>query len=101
MRVYCSGPISGMPNLNRSAFADAQQALEDAGYAVVNPFDVADSTDWQTCMKADIQALMTCDSVATLDGWERSRGAKIEVSLATRLDMPVRPWQVWVREAGA
>lgn len=99
IQCYISGPMSGVLDLNRPAFAAAQQALQDAGYAVVNPFEVSDSIDWHTCMRADIKALVDCDGVATLDGWERSRGAKIEVSLATRLGMPARPWQDWVREA--
>lgn len=94
-RIYLSGPISGYLHHNRPAFAAAQEALEATGYTVVNPLDVTQATDWQSCMRDDIKALMDCDGVALLDGWERSRGAKIEVSLATRLDMPVRHWTEW------
>lgn len=101
MRVYLSGPVSHMPDLNRAAFAEAQAALEAAGYEVINPLNLSGATDWHVCMREDIKALMDCDAVAVLDGWERSRGAKIEVNLATRLDMPVRHWQQWVREAQA
>ena len=98
MRVYISGGISGYPDLNRPAFDAAQDALKGHGYEVVNPFEVTTSTDWHTCMKDDIKALLSCDGVATLDGWERSRGAKIEIGLAMKLDMPVRPVAEWLRE---
>lgn len=99
MRLYLSGPVSNMPDLNRAAFAEAQAALEAAGYEVINPLNLSGATDWHDCMRDDIKALMDCGGVAVLDGWERSRGAKIEVSLATRLDMPVQNWRQWVREA--
>lgn len=97
-RLYLSGPITGYANHNRSAFADAQEALEASGYAVINPLLLSDETDWHACMRKDIQALMACEGVATLDGWERSRGAKLEVSLATKLDMPVQHWSQWAKE---
>lgn len=103
-RIYLSGPISGMPDLNRPAFAAAQEALEAAGYVVVNPLDVTQATNWQQCMRDDIKALMDCEGVATLDGWEGSTGAVIEVELAMKLRMPVKPvktWRVWGAEAQA
>lgn len=99
-RIYLSGPISVMANFNRAGFAEAEDALEAVGFDVVNPLSLSTETDWHTCMRMDIKALMDCDAVATLKGWERSRGARIEISLATKLGMPVQPWQVWagVRE---
>lgn len=32
---------------------------------------------------------MNCDTVAVLEGWERSKGAKIEVDLAKDLGMDI------------
>lgn len=97
-RLYLSGQISGVPCLNRPAFTDAQTALESVGFTVANPFDVTQSTDWATCMRADIKAMMDCDGVAVLVGWENSRGAAIEVGLAIQLGIPVAAWQTWVKE---
>jgi hypothetical protein len=40
-------------------------------------------------MRRDIAELVTCDAIAALDGWERSRGASLEVYIAKALGMPV------------
>lgn len=40
-------------------------------------------------MRRDIAALMDCDTVATLPGWEHSKGAKLEVLIAEKLGMTV------------
>lgn len=40
-------------------------------------------------MRRDIAALMDCDTVATLPGWEHSKGARLEVLIAERLGMTV------------
>lgn len=98
--LYISGPISGYPNLNRVAFQEAAERLIAQGYQVVNPLDVVPAgADWHTAMRYDIAALLRCEGVATLAGWPRSRGARIEVQLAGRLDMPVRAVEEWLREA--
>nr|WP_237142825.1 DUF4406 domain-containing protein [Pseudomonas lurida] len=44
---------------------------------------------WTDCMRRDIVALMECDTVATLPGWEKSKGACLEVLIAERLGMTV------------
>lgn len=38
-------------------------------------------------MRADLRALLDCDVVALLPGWEQSRGARREVSIADDLGM--------------
>ena len=44
---------------------------------------------WNDCMRRDIAALMNCDTVATLPGWEHSKDAGLEVLIAGRLSMTV------------
>ncbi|MNT66434.1 hypothetical protein D3C72_2044990 [compost metagenome] len=44
---------------------------------------------WNDCMRRDIAALMNCDNVATLPGWEHSKGAGLVVLIADRLCMTV------------
>ena len=41
-------------------------------------------------MRADIAVLVTCESVAMLDGWTASRGARLEHHIATELGMEPR-----------
>lgn len=98
MRIYIAGPMTGYPEFNFPAFHAAATMLRSLGFDVVNPAEVVTdtSTPWEECMKRDIQAMLSCDSVATLDGWERSKGAGIETSLARQLSMPVKPLGAWL-----
>lgn len=88
-RLYLAGPMSGLPSLNFPAFHAAAAALRAKGHEVVNPaeINVDPSTGWEACMRADIAQLVTCDGIALLPGWERSRGATLEHHIATALGM--------------
>jgi hypothetical protein len=91
MRVYISGPMTGIADLNFPAFNLAAAMLRQKGVEAVNPAEVnPDSAmPWEQCMRADIKALCDCDTIALLPGWERSRGAHLEVHIAHRLGMRV------------
>lgn len=99
MNVYISGPISGIAELNLSAFMEAHKALEDLGHTPVNPHikDLPADAAWQDHMRMDIKMLMDCQGVAMLPGWENSRGAKIERQLALDLGIPVQLIEEWVK----
>jgi hypothetical protein len=101
-RVYVSGPMSGLPGLNFQAFHDAASQLRAAGYAALNPAEINPNveTTWLNCMRADIKVLVDCDGVATLPGWEKSRGATLEVEIAERLGLQAAPLNVWLAAAG-
>ena len=90
-RVYISGPMTGLPDLNFSAFCSAAHRLRAAGLQVVNPAEVNpdNSKSWEACMRADIKALCDCDTIALLPGWEASRGAHLELHVAHRLGLQV------------
>ncbi|WP_460089772.1 DUF4406 domain-containing protein [Pseudomonas sp. H2_D10] len=89
-RIYLSGPMTGSPNLNFPAFAAMTTTLRDSGHAVTNPAELnPDGGSWNDCMRRDIAALMECDTVATLAGWQDSRGASLEVHIGKELGMTV------------
>lgn len=71
MRVYLSGPMTGVPDLNRPAFAEAADRLRRQGHDVVSPVDngLADDEPWEEHLRADIRLLLDCDAIAMLDGW--------------------------------
>jgi len=92
MRVYISGPITGVPD-HAKKFAVAFAALAKAGHDPVNPVDIermlkylmGREPTWEEYMREDIKALTDCDGIYMLDGWEESRGAQFEAHVAKRL----------------
>lgn len=90
-RIYISGPMSGMPEHNFPAFNAEAARLRALGYDVVNPVDVNPSpgTPWHVCLRNDLQALLTCDTLALLDGWMISQGAHLELHVAHRVGMRI------------
>lgn len=102
-RIYLSGPMTGLPNLNRSAFSKAAKALRKRGYKVINPSELDNNEpqrSWEGCLQRDIKHLMKCQSVATLDGWERSRGANLEIYIGNALKYPVHPVKYYLMKRG-
>ncbi|MDQ2987459.1 MAG: DUF4406 domain-containing protein [Armatimonadota bacterium] len=91
MTLYLSGPMTGLPEANYPAFEKEAARLRSLGYAVVSPHELDPGVDasWLSYMRVGVAALAGCDAIALLDGWERSRGAKIEESLASALGLAV------------
>ena len=89
MRLYLAGPMSGYQDLNFPAFHAEAARLRALGYEVVNPAEInaGTSAEWADCMRADIRELVNCDAVALLTGWEKSKGANLEVHIAYELGM--------------
>jgi hypothetical protein len=89
-KVYISGPMTGLPGLNKAAFDAAAQRLKRLGFQVVNPHDLArPGLEWEEAMKVDIAALVKCDAILLLPGWENSRGAALEGIIARELGLTI------------
>lgn len=91
VRLYVAGRMTGLPELNFPAFHAEAVRLRALGYEVVNPAEINEdpSAGWAECMRRDIAQLVFCDGVVTLPGWELSRGASLEVSIARELSIRV------------
>lgn len=91
--VYVSGPMTGIKDNNEPAFNRATAALRRKGYKVVNPAEYDKSgqlLSWADCLRRDLTLMCEkCSSVALLPGWEKSRGATLEVYVAEKLGMRV------------
>ncbi|MCV4285043.1 DUF4406 domain-containing protein [Pseudomonas capsici] len=97
-KIYLSGPMTGLPELNFPLFNAEAARLRGLGFDVVNPAELnPDGASWGDCMRKDIVALMSCDTVATLPGGENSKGAQLEVLIGERLGMAVVKAQDLVR----
>ena len=89
--IYLSGPMTGVPGHNFDTFNTHALRLRALGYQVVNPAEINpdESLGWHDCMRADIRALMDCDTIATLPNWQHSAGAHLEVHIAHRVGIRI------------
>lgn len=99
--LYIAGPMTGYPDENRATFHAAHAELQSAGYICMNPAlnGLPRTAPWHHHMRRDYSMLIACAGVALLPGWERSRGARLEVAWADALQMPVRTAADWIEEA--
>ena len=90
-RIYLAGKMSGLPDLGYPAFNAEAARLRALGYHVENPAENPEPScgRWLAYMRAAVTQLVTCDAIALLDGWQDSRGACVERTLADGLGMDV------------
>jgi len=108
-KVYIAGPMTGIDELNFPLFNAEAARLRALGWEVTNPAEVQpdQTAQWIDCMLDDIPALMSCDVVALLPGWETSKGARIEHCVALNhgmevvmaADLVTGPW--WLCSCGS
>lgn len=96
-KLYIAGPMTGFPDCNYPAFHAAAEHLDALGYDVANPAEISAGVQahYVDYLREDLRALLDCDGVALLPGWEFSTGARNEVNVAGLLKMPVRPLSDW------
>lgn len=92
--VYISGPMSGLENYNFEAFDNAAKFIRDRGDIAVNPATrgkewVAKNGnremtegEYRRMIIDGLNDLRSCDKIYLLKGWENSKGAKEELSVA-------------------
>lgn len=85
MKIYISLPISGHPEAEVREHADRiKAALSRAGHRPVSPFDIyaGRNPQYADYLCADLRALADCDAIMLCDGWQFSRGCRIERTFA-------------------
>jgi hypothetical protein len=90
-RIYIAGPCTGLPLDNYPAFNAEAARLRAIGYHVENPAENPRQDSWLAYMRQSIRQMLTCDTVALLPAWKRSKGALIEHGLAISLGIKARP----------
>lgn len=97
---YICGPISQVEGGNFRQFAIAEEKINAMGYEAINPHIICQYINpkdfkekkqyWNACMRQCLNIMMQkAHEVITLDGWENSEGANLEVYNARKLDIPV------------
>jgi hypothetical protein len=110
-RIYVSGAITGRPlDEARKQFEEVCWRLAERGYEPVNPFDVpphpacdcpipfeeamgavgaGGGHDWGCYLRGDLAAMLDCDAILMLPGWESSHGARLELTVAAAVGLRV------------
>jgi hypothetical protein len=104
-KLYIAGPMTNYPQFNFPAFHEAAKTLRALGIEVVSPAEMDEETEvagealkstdgklvdgkiagqtWGDLLARDVKIVADLVSgVAVLPGWERSKGAKLEVTVA-------------------
>jgi len=85
MKIFISGPMTGIEDYNFPAFNKTEDALSSLGHDVVNPVKIcmkyekervlADRAIFDRMVQEELDELETCDAIYMLPGWESSKGA--------------------------
>lgn len=103
-KIYIAGPMSGHDDWNFPAFFEAERQLLGMGYEVINPahndgptveaaLESAGSPSspnhtWAYYMKRDLPHVLEVDAICLLPGWQKSKGASLEVTVAKAIGLP-------------
>lgn len=95
-RLYISGPMTGYPDHNHGTFNHVANVIRDR-YKLdcFNPaenFDGMFDLPRHVYMLEDIKGLLTCDSIVMLPGWEKSKGALLEIEIAREINFKIYKW---------
>lgn len=96
MKVYLSGPMTGFEEFNYPAFHAHAEALRARGHEVVSPAEQdlvsglnPEVAEWHEFIRWDLKVLVDCEAIVLMDGWHKSRGARLEHHVADALGMQV------------
>ena len=101
MRLYISGPMTGILEANAPKFREVTERFRLMGHSIISPveLDERDGTPlgtfvtiqtWAEVLGRDIQVIVSqrFDGCILLPGWENSWGARLEVLLFLRIGVP-------------
>lgn len=88
-KVFLSGAISDRLHTYKSFFDEAEKHFESIYVEVYNPSKIDINTPWEEAMEETLSQLRKCDFMYALKNWEDSKGVKIEIEQARKLDIPI------------
>ena len=84
MIVYIAGPMTGIEDYNRPAFAEAAKSVSANGDTPINPGLLPTTLRPESYMPICLAMIDAADAVILLPGWEGSEGARLERLYALR-----------------
>lgn len=111
-RIYLAGPMTGYPGFNFRTFDAAAKELRAKGWDVVSPAELDDpqtrraalrSPDgapgsgssggetWGDFLARDVKLIADegIEGIITLEGWRKSKGARLETFIARLMGLPI------------
>lgn len=115
-RVYIAGPMTGIPRFNIPAFDEAARDLRARGYTVFSPAELdnpetrrtalaspdgapgsgtTNNETWGDFLARDVKLIADegIEGIVCLEGWERSKGARLETYVASLTDIPIAVYE--------
>lgn len=100
-KIYISLPITGREKEAREHADMMKATLSRAGHKPVSPFEVyaGKNPTYAEHIGYDMIALMGCDAIMLCNGWQFSKGCRIEAKVAEEFGLEVfyeeqhRPWE--------
>lgn len=93
MKIFISLPVSGRDLQEAREHADRVKAhLSRSGHQPVNPLEIYHGRHptYDEIICEDLRALAACDAIYLCDGWENSRGCRIQRSFAEEFAKDLR-----------
>lgn len=105
MKIYIAGPMTGYKDWNFPAFFEVEEQLIKLGHEPVNPAHndgatvqaalesagkpEAPNNPWRWYMRRDLPHVLEVDAICVLPGWQKSKGASLEVTVAKAIGLPI------------
>jgi hypothetical protein len=91
-KIFIAGPMRRYPNYNFDKFDKIEKLLKDNGIDCINPGRISrkfkevevnnDINVYNEMVKLQQEAQNTCNAILLLDGWQWSKGVKLEMKTA-------------------
>lgn len=118
---YIAGPMSGIPRFNIPAFDEAAANLRKAGFNIISPAELDDPVtremawnspdgatlnnihpngeSWGDFLARDVKIVADkVQGIIALPGWQRSRGARLEMTVALLCGHDLLQYEPGIRE---
>lgn len=105
MKIYIAGPMTGYKDWNFPAFFEVEEQLVKLGHEPINPAHndgatvqaalesagspEAPNNPWRWYMRRDLPHVLEVDAICVLPGWQKSKGASLEVTVAKAIGLPI------------